>query len=185
MKLFSSHHNIAVVGLNNSGKTTFITSFINHILNNDPSKLKLGKGDVHIAFDEELLPPCTGLERFPFQKFRRVNDNGKIKYIYSPINCENHSEWQENVMNDCVNINMHWISTIYWKLDTISCVLILRNKKWFDSILPKLELTWDVIQTEGQNNAYEHRMPIKRAKKRHFENANSESVGCLLSFLPA
>jgi len=79
MKLFSSHHNIAVVGLNNSGKTTFITSFINHILNYDPSKLKLGRGDVHIAFDEELLPPYTGLERFPFEKFRRVGDNGKIK----------------------------------------------------------------------------------------------------------
>ena len=112
------------------------------------------------------------------------NDNGKIKYIYSPINCENHSEWQENVMNDCVNINMHWISTIYWKLDTISCVLILRNKKWFDSILPKLELTWNVIQAEGQNNTYDHRMPIKKAKKRHFAIANSESVGCLLSILP-
>ena len=79
MKLFSSHHNIAVVGLNNSGKTTFITSFINHILYHDPFKLKLGRGDVHIAFDEELRPPYTGLERFPFEKFRRVGDNGKIK----------------------------------------------------------------------------------------------------------
>lgn len=79
MKLFSSHHNIAVVGLNNSGKTTFVTSFINHILNHDPSKLKLGKGDVRLAFDEDLLPPYTGLERFPYEKFRRVNSNGKIK----------------------------------------------------------------------------------------------------------
>ena len=79
MKLFSSHHNIAVVGLNNSGKTTFVTSFINHILNHDPSKLKLGKGDVRLAGDEDLLPPYTGLERFPYEKFRRVNSNGKIK----------------------------------------------------------------------------------------------------------
>ena len=114
------------------------------------------------------------------------NDNSKIKYIYSPINCENYNEWQETAMNDndINNINMHWISTIYWKLDTISCVLILRNKKWFDSILPKLEMTWNVIQTEGRNNTYDHRMPIKKAKKRHFSIANSESVGCLLHILP-
>lgn len=78
MKLFSSHHNIAVVGLYNSGKTTFITSFINHIRHHDPSKLPLGNGDVHIAFDDEL-PPYNGLEQFPFLKFRRVNSNGKIK----------------------------------------------------------------------------------------------------------
>ena len=78
MKLFSSHHNIAVVGLYNSGKTTFITSFINHIRNHDPAKLKIREGDVLIAFDEEL-PPYNGLEQFPFLKFRRVNSNGKIK----------------------------------------------------------------------------------------------------------
>ena len=79
MGLFSSNHNIAVVGLYNSGKTTFITSFINHILNHYPHKLILGKGGVHIAFDEEVLPPDTGLKRFPYDKFRRVNSNGKIK----------------------------------------------------------------------------------------------------------
>ena len=114
------------------------------------------------------------------------NDNSKIKYIYSPINCENYNEWQENVMNDSnMNMNMHWISTIYWKLDIISCVLILRNKKWFDSILSKLESTWNVIQTEGRNNTYGHRLPIKKAKKIHCAIANSESLGCLLQILPS
>ena len=112
------------------------------------------------------------------------NDNGKIKFIYSPINCVNHNEWQETEMNDVNNITMHWISTIYWKLDIISCVLILRNKKWFDSILPKLKYAWNVIQTEGHDNTFEHRMPTKKTKKRNFSIANSESVGCLLPILP-
>jgi len=78
-KLFLSNHNIAVVGLYNSGKTNFVTAFINHILNHDPSKLKLGKGDVHLGFDEELKPPFPGLVRFPYEKFRRIGSNGKIK----------------------------------------------------------------------------------------------------------
>ena len=111
------------------------------------------------------------------------NDNSKIKFIYSPINCDNYSEWQENTMND--NINMHWISTIYWKLDIISCILILRNKKWFNSILPKLELTWSVIQTEIRDNSFNHRMPVKKTKQtRNISIENIEFVGCLLPILP-
>ena len=112
------------------------------------------------------------------------NDNGKIKFIYSPINLDDCTIWQETVMDDDTNKNMHWISTIYWKLDTISCVLILRNKKWFESIFPKLEVTWNIIQTERRNDMFEHRMPIKRAKKRICSIDNIETVGCLLPILP-
>ena len=85
MKLFSSHHNIAVVGLNNSGKTTFVTSFINHILNHDPSKLKLGKGDVHLAFDEELLPPYTGLERFPYISLKKQQQHINTDAVFIEV----------------------------------------------------------------------------------------------------
>ena len=112
------------------------------------------------------------------------NDNSKIKFIYSPINCEKYKEWQETEMNNVNNRNMHWISTIYWKLETLSCVLILRNKKWFDSILPKLECTWNVIQTETRDNAFEHRMPTKKAKKHNISINTNVSVGCLLHILP-
>ena len=113
------------------------------------------------------------------------NDNGKIKYIYSPINCVKYKEWQDYVMNDDNNINMNWISTIYWKLDTISCVLILRNKKWFNSIVNKLELTWNIIQTEGQTNTYEHRMPVKKnCKKRKVSSDTIGFTGCLLKIMP-
>lgn len=83
-KIFSSKHNIAVVGLYRSGKTVFITSFINHLLHHRPDELKLGDGGVAITFDEEL-PPVNGFDRFPYEAFR-CESNGrwplKTKTLY-------------------------------------------------------------------------------------------------------
>ena len=31
--------------------------------------------------------------------------------------------------------DMNWVENIYWKLDIISCVLVLRNKPWFNAII--------------------------------------------------
>lgn len=83
-KLFRSKHNVAVVGLYRSGKTVFITSFINHVLHHRPSDLKLGDGGVQITFDEEL-PPVNGFDRFPYEAFRCENNGRwplKTKALY-------------------------------------------------------------------------------------------------------
>lgn len=74
-KIFSSKHNIAVVGLYRSGKTVFITSLINHLMHHRPDELKLGDGSTKITFDEEL-PPQNGFGRFPYEEFRYEN-NGR------------------------------------------------------------------------------------------------------------
>ncbi|MCR9291871.1 MAG: YcjX family protein [bacterium] len=72
-KLFSSKHDIAVVGLYRSGKTVFITSLINHLMHHRPDELKLGDGSIKITFDEEL-PPQNGFSRFPYEEFRYENN---------------------------------------------------------------------------------------------------------------
>ncbi|MBM3336485.1 MAG: YcjX family protein, partial [Betaproteobacteria bacterium] len=74
-KLFRSKHYVAVVGLYRSGKTVFITSFINHVLHHRPADLKLGNGGVQLTFDEELRP-VNGFIRFPYEKYRCEN-NGR------------------------------------------------------------------------------------------------------------
>lgn len=83
-KLFRSKHRIAVIGLYSSGKTVFITSFVNHILHHSPEACKLGEGGVRIIFDEEL-PPSNGIDRFPYEEFRCDNNGkwpGKTRAIY-------------------------------------------------------------------------------------------------------
>ena len=76
-KIFRSKHKVAVIGIYRSGKTAFITSFINHVMHHDREKLKIGdpKGSVKIVFDKEILVK-NGFTRFPYEKFR-IESNGK------------------------------------------------------------------------------------------------------------
>lgn len=57
--------------------------------------------------------------------------------------------------------------TTYWYLDEFSCVYVPRNRKWFGSILPQLETTWNTIVAERETG-YEHRASKKRATKKPF-----------------
>ena len=71
---------------------------------------------------------------------------------------------------------------LYWKLDKLSCVLVLRNKDWFKNNIGQLEKVWKTIETE-RITGFEHRAPVKKQKKDSiipfFEK---ESQGCLLKF---
>ena len=55
-------------------------------------------------------------------------------------------------------------STIYWYLDQFSCVLIERNRKWFQAVVPKIEDTWNTILIERETG-YEHRAAKKKVVK--------------------
>ena len=69
--------------------------------------------------------------------------NGKPYYEYAPINCskEDYEIWCEKIMEKHENNN--WIQNIYWKLDIVSCVLVQRNKTWFNKVLPKITNIWE------------------------------------------
>jgi len=54
-----------------------------------------------------------------------------------------------------------WIKNIYWKLDQLSCVLVMRNKLWFDYAKEELYAIWQIIEKE-RIEGYEHRAPKKR-----------------------
>jgi putative phage-type endonuclease len=89
------------------------------------------------------------------------NDNGNTFYEYAPINIdkEEYNKWEEIILNK--NKNFDWIRTIYWKLEKLSNILILRNKLWFEQALPKFRDIWEIIIKERETG-YEHRAPKKR-----------------------
>ena len=43
-------------------------------------------------------------------------------------------EWYDKIMEQ--NSHMTWVSNCYWYLEDYSCVLVPRNKKWFESAIP-------------------------------------------------
>jgi len=88
-------------------------------------------------------------------------------YIYSPFfnSLQEYDEWSEKIIEKTLHNNPSfiWVKQIYWKLDEISCVLVKRNKKWFQDVLPIIEDFWGIIQRE-KAEGYEHRAPKTRNK---------------------
>jgi putative phage-type endonuclease len=113
---------------------------------------------------------------------------GKPFYVYKPLDCvhpNDISNWQDYSVETYENApyNYIYMKTIFWKLDVLSCVLVLRNREWFKNNVPQLEKVWKIIEEE-RVTGYEHRAPVKKQKKepyKPFVNA-TESQGCLLPF---
>ena len=89
--------------------------------------------------------------------------NEKPFYEYCPFMCnkEEFIKWEENIMSK--NSNITWMKNIYWKLSEISCVLVLRNKNWFNKVLSDVKNIWDIIEYE-KINGYQHRAPKKNLR---------------------
>ena len=99
------------------------------------------------------------------------NENDLPKYIYPPMDLS-FNELENWVNNVITNSPLEWIRTIYWRIDIISCVLVFRNRIWFEACIDKLKDIWHTIEKE-RVDGYDHRAPIKRnntVKSNPFEN---------------
>ena len=87
--------------------------------------------------------------------------HGKTHYEYAPLFCDKPTflKWEEETMKK--NSDAMWMKNIYWRLDQLSCVLVLRNKLWFKKALPILEKVWKDIEHD-RIHGYEHRAPKRR-----------------------
>jgi hypothetical protein len=53
--------------------------------------------------------------------------------------------------------------TDYWYLDQISCVLVQRNREWFNAAVPRFVSIWETIEKE-RVSGYSHRVATKKPK---------------------
>jgi len=93
---------------------------------------------------------------------------GKPFYAYKPLDIVHTSdieEWEEKTIDyyqDNPDTKKYtYMKTIYWKLEQFSCVLVCRNKLWFNDNISELEELWSTIEKE-RISGYEHRAPNKR-----------------------
>jgi putative phage-type endonuclease len=91
------------------------------------------------------------------------NITEKPYYEYSPFQCnqQEYEKWEKNILEQ--NSDKTWMKNYYWYLKDVSCVLILRNKKWFNDVLPEFQELWNTILYDRENG-YEHRNPKKRPR---------------------
>jgi len=95
-------------------------------------------------------------------------DGKEPKYIYSPLglNKEEYEKWYDECMEKYETLT--WVNNIYWKLDEFSCILIPRNRAWFQSVCQKFKEIWDIVLYEREHG-YDHRKPKKRKAKKKNE----------------
>jgi len=118
--------------------------------------------------------------------------DGRPHYEYEPIG-SNTEAW----FNDAMERNQAhmWMKTIHWRLEKMSCVLVLRNKVWFQHAIPVLADVWQTVERERANPLdQELRAPKRRANATNpvvntfmqnwLKNANPEPVNerkCLIN----
>ena len=109
--------------------------------------------------------------------------DGTPYYEYKPLDIATQTEieeWEEQQVAFHENTNGYiFMKTIYWKLEKLSCVLVLRNKEWFKNNIPQLQNVWNIIEKE-RISGYEHRAPNRKPKKEHPSKFVNETQGCLL-----
>ena len=89
--------------------------------------------------------------------------DGRPHYEYEPIRCTRSQS--EAWFNDAMERNQAhmWMKTIRWRLEKMSCVLVLRNKLWFQHAIKVLDDLWKTIIKERNNpQGCEHRAPKRR-----------------------
>ena len=115
---------------------------------------------------------------------------GSPHYEYMPLNLwtpDDISNWEETIVQkyESKPYNYTFLKFIYWKLEKLSCVLVLRNKDWFKNNVGQLEKVWKTIEEERESG-YQHRAPVKRLKKENpiksYLDSNNEEM-CLLKVI--
>jgi putative phage-type endonuclease len=150
------------------------------------------------------LDECDFLEtkfvEYPDSKsYKHDNPDGKQKgviiqfytkecapfYSYKPLHLKTDEEvlqWEDETITlyESEPYNYTYTKYIYWKLEKISCVLVLRNRDWFKNNIGQLENVWKIVEKE-RVTGYEHRAPNRKIKTDSLKSyIEPESKGCQL-----
>ena len=108
-----------------------------------------------------------------------IKDGNELAYEYSPL-FSNKPNDLENFTNSVYekynfkdgnleNGKYRWFKNIYWYLDTFSCVLVPRNRKWFSVAEDKIKEFW-------KNVLKEREIPTSHLKYKAKTRSNSVNV---------
>ena len=97
--------------------------------------------------------------------------DGKPFYVYKPLHIVSRVDielWEQETMEKYQELV--WIQNIYWRLDVLSCILVKRDRLWFESHVGQIEKVWKIIEEE-RVSGFSHRAPVKRASKQKVEGS--------------
>jgi len=95
------------------------------------------------------------------------SNDGRPKYIYKPFDIvtrEDIATWEIDTIAEYEKPEeLTWIRNLYWSLEEYSCVLVQRNRTWFQQNVHSLESLWSTVLKERETGA-SHRAPKKKIK---------------------
>jgi putative phage-type endonuclease len=106
-------------------------------------------------------------------------EDGKPFYVIKPFDIVDPgaiTEWQNKMLDEYSEYL--FVKYIYWKMEKFSCVLVKRDKQWFQEHIGQLTSIWKTIEEE-RISGYEHRAPNKRLRREQVIN-NEKNPVCLL-----
>jgi hypothetical protein len=86
---------------------------------------------------------------------------GEYVYRYMPLSVTDYNAWMVEMYE---STPLTWVKNIYWKLEVYSCILVKRQREWFQAAVPAFVSIWDTIVRERENGEFVKRAPKKRAK---------------------
>ena len=119
-------------------------------------------------------------------KFLQRNDGGVSKdegkyndphYVYMPLDVpmEETAQWIAKKRQELSDEYVLY-RTNYWYLQEISCVLVQRNREWFQVAVPSFIFIWETIERE-RVSGYDHRATVKKPKLVVEKRQESEDPG--------
>jgi hypothetical protein len=100
--------------------------------------------------------------------------DGRPHYEYEPIGSNSEAWFADAMERNCAYT---WMKTIHWRLEKMSCVLVLRNKLWFQHAIQVLDDLWQTILKERINpQGCEHRAPKRRSPVAPGNATNASAV---------
>ena len=108
----------------------------------------------------------TFVPRITIESTMRKQGSDK-KQFYEYFLLDNHSAEEVDLwVQSKKDANPDYVlsNTAYWGLDQYSCVLVKRNRIWFDAVIPYMNKIWETIEKERVTGC-EHRAPKKREPK--------------------
>lgn len=168
-----------VVGENNYGRMLEIKNVVSRVIDGCPKKEYYIQMQLQMEvcnLDECDFVETKFVEYDGYQQFIEddSHDKGVISvfieenrfiYHYMPFG-GNVDDW---ITTQKDSETQKWFKNIYWKLEVFSCVLVKRNKEWFNRAINHIEDLWRIICEERQTGEY-----IKRAPKKRIYHGNKE-----------
>jgi putative phage-type endonuclease len=104
--------------------------------------------------------------------------DGTPHYLYKPLHMDQlqFEKWEQEMISTHED-SMIWVKNIYWKLDEVNCVLVLRNERWFNDNITDISNIWDIIIQERENG-FQHRAPTKKIKQSKATNRDDLEPNC-------